>query len=608
MAFEIFSWVSVDGIWQWHDIKRFSTFVSCSGHIPSYITSLTGIRDADVASAPSFLHVAELFLSDVVKVFGDYTVDGITPVIILVAHNGVRFDMPFFFSQCMKYSVSVEELLHMPDVFVLDTMVAARKIRASPDGSESSRSFVASQSCKLGDLFYAVSGRILIRAHSAAGDCEAVRLLCTQECVLALVPKIWKTIKSVFDKVVADVNVKAPEWTELMVSEDEEEGGANDDDDEMADEAAVGDGDGVEDEVVVGDGDGWTFNFGPSERASIFAQTPVPDFGPNRTRSYLDPFTSFCQVFPNAMRKEVLVRTNAYALQKHALGVVIRCLKWWVRHQQWSRTHEGEGPGRFRTFAETLPSRPQVLKMQDLYRFLAVLLRHGFNSSETIREWWSVDTSLPEISDIMPRDLFLFMLQNLHFSDSLTLHLHQDDPLYKVSFLLDSFSSAWRDNWKSGRTLVVDEAMCRFGGRHGSTQFIKSKPDKKGFVCHTLASLDGHYVLGMYVYMGKRCTTSRTDASGHAVEDQSIPMRVFDSLLPMINDGERHLLSIDNFYGSVPVGRRLAENGHFVVCMHFMISFFAYQLCRFRLCANVAAFLLPNSTPGVVQNGAPLPS
>lgn len=81
----------------WTTRDRFATFVRPSRRVPSFITSLTGITQSDVAAAPD--------PSDALLAFSRFVGHDST----LVAHNGGRFDVPFLRETCLRLRLPVRE-------------------------------------------------------------------------------------------------------------------------------------------------------------------------------------------------------------------------------------------------------------------------------------------------------------------------------------------------------------------------------------------------------------------------------------------------------------------------------------------------------------------
>jgi DNA polymerase-3 subunit epsilon len=96
-----------DGHIFWDD--TFTTFVRPVRRIPTFITEITGITDAEVEGAPS---VTEALLS-----FSRFVGTS-----ILLAHNARRFDMPFIREGCARHQLPVRQ------VGFVDSMDFSRKI------------------------------------------------------------------------------------------------------------------------------------------------------------------------------------------------------------------------------------------------------------------------------------------------------------------------------------------------------------------------------------------------------------------------------------------------------------------------------------------------
>ena len=79
----------------WDVSESFETFVKPERRVPSFITELTGIKQEHVDNAPS---VKEALLS-----FSRFAGEGS----ILIAHNGLRFDMPFIRESCLRSGMPV---------------------------------------------------------------------------------------------------------------------------------------------------------------------------------------------------------------------------------------------------------------------------------------------------------------------------------------------------------------------------------------------------------------------------------------------------------------------------------------------------------------------
>ena len=80
---------------KWNEGEYFDSYVRPENRIPSFITKLTGITQAQVADAPHPV--------DVLMEFSRFVGHDAT----LIAHNGLRFDMRFIAENCKRLGMKV---------------------------------------------------------------------------------------------------------------------------------------------------------------------------------------------------------------------------------------------------------------------------------------------------------------------------------------------------------------------------------------------------------------------------------------------------------------------------------------------------------------------
>jgi DNA polymerase-3 subunit epsilon len=95
---------------EWDKGELFDSYVRPEHCIPSFITKLTGITQAEVADAP--------LPRDVLTRFSEFVGTNAT----LIAHNGLRFDMRFIAENCKRLGMPVRE------TSALDSRDFSRKI------------------------------------------------------------------------------------------------------------------------------------------------------------------------------------------------------------------------------------------------------------------------------------------------------------------------------------------------------------------------------------------------------------------------------------------------------------------------------------------------
>lgn len=95
---------------EWDKGELFDSYVRPEHRVPSFITKLTGITQAEVADAPT--------PQDVLRQFSEFVGRDAT----LIAHNGLRFDMRFIAESCKRLDMPVRE------TSALDSRSFSRKI------------------------------------------------------------------------------------------------------------------------------------------------------------------------------------------------------------------------------------------------------------------------------------------------------------------------------------------------------------------------------------------------------------------------------------------------------------------------------------------------
>jgi DNA polymerase III alpha subunit (gram-positive type) len=129
---------------RWDETESFETFVRPINRVPSFITQLTGISQKHVADAPS--------AKDALLSFSNFIGDqGAT----LIAHNGLRFDMPFIRESCARLQLPTR------DTAVIDSRAFSQKIWGGRGGH--------GLDAIMGRLDLSAAG---VRRHDARGDVQ----------------------------------------------------------------------------------------------------------------------------------------------------------------------------------------------------------------------------------------------------------------------------------------------------------------------------------------------------------------------------------------------------------------------------------------------------
>ena len=142
---------------------KFYSLVNPTVPIPLGASNVHGIRDADVAEAPTWAAVAPLFFEFVARHGG--------PRPALVAYNGNRFDNPLLVVETKRAEAGAVVKTLLERLYSCDAYVIARdKLPKLPSKS-------------LGNVFKHLFSEDMPGAHTADGDTRALARICEHEAI-----------------------------------------------------------------------------------------------------------------------------------------------------------------------------------------------------------------------------------------------------------------------------------------------------------------------------------------------------------------------------------------------------------------------------------------
>lgn len=125
------------------------------------------------------------------------------------------------------------------------------------------------------------------------------------------------------------------------------------------------------------------------------------------------------------------------------------------------------------------------------------------------------------------------------------------DGLFKVRPLLDVVENTMWDAYTPNRCLTIDKCAIVMKGRFSPTQYMPSKPLRKGLTVWMLCDSRSGYCHRAKIYVGK---PSEDEAAA------SLGYRAVTSLVRGL-EGQYHHLFMDSFFTSVPLLQRLLRDG-----------------------------------------------
>lgn len=189
--------------------------------------------------------------------------------------------------------------------------------------------------------------------------------------------------------------------------------------------------------------------------------------------------------------------------------------------------------------------------------FIGLLIGMGVHALPSFKLFWSTDPlfRVQPIVDIMQRDRFMKLLNNLHVNDN-TKTVSRDDPafdkLHKIRPLLTEMNRQFSEQAVSSSSQTVDEAMVLFKGRSSFRQYMPMKPIKRGYKLWIRADSHTGYVYQVDPYTGKEDSNSVSVGLGSRVV-----MNLTEKVSPYTH------LTFDNFFTSVQLMEDLYKKNIF---------------------------------------------
>ncbi|XP_019736039.1 LOW QUALITY PROTEIN: piggyBac transposable element-derived protein 4-like [Hippocampus comes] len=197
------------------------------------------------------------------------------------------------------------------------------------------------------------------------------------------------------------------------------------------------------------------------------------------------------------------------------------------------------------------------LTPQELRAFIGLLILSGTYRSrhEATSSLWSVKTGRPMFPLAMSHRRFMEINRMLRF-DTASKQSPQPNHANKLSPISDLWSS-WNFRLEKmfnvGRDVCVDEQLISFRGRCSFKQYMPSKPAKYGIKIWAVCDARTSYAWKLEIYTGKPPGGTR---------EHNVGMRV---MLGLTDSLEGHIITMDNFFTSVPLAAELKKKRNSLV-------------------------------------------
>ena len=103
--------------------------------------------------------------------------------------------------------------------------------------------------------------------------------------------------------------------------------------------------------------------------------------------------------------------------------------------------------------------------IDEMYVFLATTMLMSFTKKNQLLSYWSTDRLImtPIFNELFPRHRYFAILLYLHFNNN--TKQPDDDPLYKVNFVLRNLKEKFSNSFYPYQNICIDEVMITFKSR-----------------------------------------------------------------------------------------------------------------------------------------------
>ncbi|KAG7481247.1 hypothetical protein MATL_G00065090 [Megalops atlanticus] len=192
--------------------------------------------------------------------------------------------------------------------------------------------------------------------------------------------------------------------------------------------------------------------------------------------------------------------------------------------------------------------------LREMRAYIGLNILMGINQLPDYGMYWATDIFIGNagFKKTMTARRFEKLNQNIHLCDRESEPAQGEpgyDGLYKIRPLLDVVENTMWEAYAPNRCLTVDEGAIAVKGRFSPTQYMPSKPIKKGLKVWMLCDSKSGYCHRASIYVGR--AGEDTGAVGY---------KVVTSLVKGL-EGKHHHIFMDSLFTSVPLVQRLLQDG-----------------------------------------------
>ena len=232
------------------------------------------------------------------------------------------------------------------------------------------------------------------------------------------------------------------------------------------------------------------------------------------TQSPESPISYFKRIIDNDMVANIMEQTNLYSVQKNT-------------------------------------EKPVQITSNEVEQFIGSLFFMSIYGLPRTEMFWRTETRVAQVADIMSRNRWQTIKNNLHFIDNNSM-VGNTDKLFKLRPFLDSFARNLHQI-PIEEKVCVDEQIIPFKGKHSLKVYMQNKPKKWGYKVFALCDSSG-VILNFEPYTGK--IEHDIDLPDVGISG-NIVLRLTKILARHIN----HKVYYDNWFSSVSLLVELEKMG-----------------------------------------------
>nr|CAH7715737.1 unnamed protein product [Callosobruchus chinensis] len=188
---------------------------------------------------------------------------------------------------------------------------------------------------------------------------------------------------------------------------------------------------------------------------------------------------------------------------------------------------------------------------KEITDFLSIMLRMGIVRLPSYEDYWSLDSRIADVADLMSIKRFKLLRRFIHFNDNSLVTQETKDRFFKVRPLIEKI----RENCQKfhiENDFSIDETMVAYKGTRAGNlrQYIKNKPHKWGYKVFVIAGVSG-IILDVIPYQGSATFTELKVGVGASI---------VIALCRSLPDPANSVVYFDNYFSGLPLFNYLKHN------------------------------------------------